>query len=125
MIKIEFTPKEIDALEYERYHHVDPKVQKKMEALYLKSQGITHQEICRLGRISEPTLVAYLKQYQAGGIEQLKKINIQDHLANWMNTLLHWKPISRSIHRAQLLRLNKSSRIRRASNAARPKSKLS
>ena len=73
MIKIEFTPKEIDALEYERYHHVDPKVQKKMEALYLKSQGITHQEICRLGRISEPTLVAYLKQYQAGGIEQLKK----------------------------------------------------
>jgi transposase len=73
MIKIEFTPEEIDALEYERYHHPDPKVQKKMEALYLKSQGIAHQEICRLGRISEPTLVAYLKQYQDGGIEQLKK----------------------------------------------------
>jgi transposase len=75
MIKIEFTPEEIDALEYERYHHPDPKVQKKMEALYLKSQGLAHQEICRLERISEPTLVVYLKQYQDGGIEQLKKNN--------------------------------------------------
>jgi hypothetical protein len=37
IIKIEFTPEEIDALEYERYHHPEPKVQKKMEALYLKS----------------------------------------------------------------------------------------
>lgn len=72
MIKIEFTPAEIDALEYERYHHPDPKVQKKMEILYLKSQTVEHQEICRLGRITEPTLVTYLRQYQAGGIEQLK-----------------------------------------------------
>ena len=37
VIKIEFTPEEIDALEYERYHDPDPKVQKKMEVLYLKS----------------------------------------------------------------------------------------
>ena len=73
MIKIEFTSEEIDALEYERYHHPDPKVQKKMEILYLKSQKVTHQENCRLSRISEPTLVTYLKQYQEGGIEQLKK----------------------------------------------------
>lgn len=39
-IKIEFTPEVIDALEYERYHHPDAKVQKKMEALYLKSQRV-------------------------------------------------------------------------------------
>jgi len=52
MITIEFTPEEIEALEYERYHHPDPKVQKRMEVLYLKSQGLTHKEICRLCRIS-------------------------------------------------------------------------
>lgn len=73
MIKIEFTPEEIDALEYERYHHPDPKVQKKMETLYLKSQGLEHQEICRLCRISKQTLITYLKQYQDGGIEQLQE----------------------------------------------------
>ena len=79
MIKIEFTPEEIDALEYERYHHPKPEVKKKMEVLYLESQRIAHQEICRLCRISKPTLVAYLKQYQDGGIEQLKKTVIQAH----------------------------------------------
>jgi hypothetical protein len=47
MIKIEFTPEEVDLLESERYRHPDPRVQKKMEAVYLKSQEIAHQEICR------------------------------------------------------------------------------
>ena len=101
MIKIEFTPEEIDALANERYQHPDPKVQKKMEAVYLKSQGLKHQEVCRLCRISEPTLVAYLKQYQEGGIERLKKTDMQAHLANWTSMRLRWKPISRSIRRAR------------------------
>ena len=101
MIKIEFTPEEIDALELERYHHPNPKVQKKMEALYLKSQKLAHQEICRLCRLSEPTLVAYLKQYQEGGIEQLKKTGIRAQLAHWTNMLRRWKPISRNIRRAR------------------------
>ena len=79
MIKIEFSAEEIDTLEYERYHHPDPKVQKRMEVLFLKSQGVEHQEICRLCRISKPTLASYLKQYQEGGIEQLKKFGYSGH----------------------------------------------
>ena len=101
MIRIEFTPEEIDLLECERYRHPDPKVQKKMEAVYLKSQGVAHQEICRLCRISEPTLVTYLKQYQEGGMARLKKTNIQERLANWISTLRRWKAISRNTHRAR------------------------
>jgi len=78
MITIEFSPEEIDALEYERYHHPHPKVQRKMEALYLKSQGLAHQEIRRLCRIaSKTTLTSYLRQYQVGGIEQLKQLGYQ------------------------------------------------
>ena len=78
MINIEFSPEEIDALEYERYHHPHPKVQRKMEAVYLKSQGLPHQEIRRLCRIaSKTTLTTYLKQYQAGGLEQLKQLGYQ------------------------------------------------
>lgn len=77
MIAIEFSPADIAALEYERYHYPDPKVQKKMEALYLKSQGVKHGEICRLCRISKTTLTTYLKQYQLGGIEQLKQLDYQ------------------------------------------------
>lgn len=77
-IQIEFSPAEIDELEYERYHHPHPKVQRKMEAVYLKSQGLAHQESQRLGRIgAKTTLSSYLKQYQAEGIEGLKVLNYQ------------------------------------------------
>jgi transposase len=44
-----------------------------MEAVYLKSQGLLQLDICRLTRISENTLRAYLRQYQEGGIERLKR----------------------------------------------------
>ncbi len=74
MITIEFSGEEIDALDYERFHHPHPKVQKKMEVLYLKAQGVLHQEICRLCNISKGTLVSYLRQYQEGGIERLKHL---------------------------------------------------
>jgi transposase len=73
MIHIDFTPEQIDALHHERFHHPHPRVQQKMEALYLKSQGLPHQDICRLTRITENTLRSFLRQYQAGGIERLKR----------------------------------------------------
>jgi transposase len=73
MISIDFTPQDIDALHHERFHHPHPRVQLKMEAVYLKSQGLPHQEICRLARVTENTLRAYLRQYQEGGIERLKR----------------------------------------------------
>src|SRR5512135_3028380 len=44
-----------------------------MDAVYLKGQGLPHQEICRLTRISENTLRSYLRQYQEGGIERLQR----------------------------------------------------
>lgn len=74
MIKVEFSQDIIDTLEYERYNHPNPNVQKKMEVLYLKSQGLMHKDICRLCRISKMTLTTYLKQYRDGGIERLKKM---------------------------------------------------
>jgi len=74
MIQIEFTEDEMKALSLERYHHPHPRVQRKMEALWLKSQGLAHQDICRLTGISENTLRSYLRAYQAGGIQQLKRL---------------------------------------------------
>jgi transposase len=73
MIHIDFTPEQIDALHHQRYHHPHPRVQLKMEAVYLKSQGRPHQDICRLARISENTLRSYLRQFQDGGVERLKR----------------------------------------------------
>ena len=72
MIKIEFTSEEIDNLHYERFHYPSPRVQLKMEALYLKSRGMAHGTIQLLCKISSVTLAKYLKQYAEGGIERLK-----------------------------------------------------
>lgn len=73
MIQIEFTPEEINTFAYERYHYPDPKIQKKLEALYLKSLGFQHQEICTICRICKTTLISYLRQYQEGGLERIKE----------------------------------------------------
>ena len=72
MFKIEFTEEEMQALDYERYLRIHPRVQRKMEALWLKSHGLSHKEICRLTGISLNTLRNYLRAYQQGGIEALK-----------------------------------------------------
>jgi hypothetical protein len=45
-----------------------------MEALYLKSQKLTHQDICAHVDITRATLAAYLKAYQRGGLEELRTV---------------------------------------------------
>jgi hypothetical protein len=42
MISIEFTIEPIEAFHHQRSHHPHPRVQEKMEAVYLKSQGLPH-----------------------------------------------------------------------------------
>lgn len=76
MIKLEFSEVEIEALDYERYHHPHPQVQRKMEVLYLKSQGLSYGQILQLCRIkSRTTLAIYLRQYESGGIEAIKRLD--------------------------------------------------
>jgi len=72
MITIQFSEDDIKALERERYTYPHPRIQKKMEAVYLKSMGVAHDEIGRLCHISRPTLAKYLHSYQADGINGLK-----------------------------------------------------
>ena len=75
MITIAFNASEKEALNRERYYHAHPRVRQKMETWWLKSQDLSHQEICRLADISEPTLCSRLKAYREGGLERLKGIN--------------------------------------------------
>ena len=75
MIQIVFTDAQIAALEYERYHHPSPHVQKRREVVYLKSQAVPHQDIARLCRLSRQTVVTILHLYQDHGIERLKQFH--------------------------------------------------
>jgi len=75
MLQLEFSEADTQALHYERYHHPHPRVQQRMEALWLKSQGLPHHQIAQLCDISANTLRSYLTLYHTGGVEALKQLN--------------------------------------------------
>jgi transposase len=90
MIQLEFNEAQKQALHYERFNHPHPRVQLKMEVLWLKSQDIPHHQICQLAGITENTMRAYFREYKKGGVEQLKEINFyrpQSELENHRTTL--------------------------------------
>jgi len=65
-------------------------VQRKREALWLKSQQVAHSELSRLTGISSTTLTSYLRAYQEGGIEALKRVRFyrpQSELGRHQETL--------------------------------------
>lgn len=76
-LQLEFSPAIQEALNYERYHHPLPLVQRRMEALWLKSHGLPHGQIAQLVSITENTLRDYLQLYLDGGVERLKEVAIQ------------------------------------------------
>ena len=61
MLRLTFTDAEKRALEHERFHHPHPRVRRKMEVLWLKSQGLAHQEIARLAGVSGKTLHSFFE----------------------------------------------------------------
>jgi transposase len=75
MIKIPFTEADIDALRSWRFHHPDPRVQVRMEALYLRSQKVPTRDIRQLCGLSKASFHRYLKAYVTGGLEQLKRLD--------------------------------------------------
>jgi transposase len=74
-IQLEFTPEQIVELRYQRYHHLAPLVQRRMETLLLKAYNLAHQQIEEIVGVSGNTIREYFELYQQGGIEKLKEIN--------------------------------------------------
>jgi transcriptional regulator with XRE-family HTH domain len=76
MIQLEFTPEAIAALHHKRYHHPHPRVQRKMDVLLLKSNGLSHKQIASITRVSVNTVTSYVRTYHQGGIDQLKQVHL-------------------------------------------------
>lgn len=90
MISVQFTPKTIETLRYEKTHHPEVVVRRRMEALYLKSQGLSHQAIGQHVGISRATLAAYLKRYRDEGLEGLSRVQWyrpRSELGDWAPVL--------------------------------------
>jgi transposase len=74
-MKLEFTPDTLSILNDERYSHPVPLVQRRMEALWLKSHGLPHAQIAKLVGICENTLRNYFELYREGGVEKLRTVH--------------------------------------------------
>jgi transposase len=89
MLDLTFTDADIEALRTLRFAHPHPCVQRKMEAVLLRSQGVKQEHILPVCQISKATYFRYLAQYQAGGVEALKQVRshkpqsqLQEHRAS-------------------------------------------
>lgn len=89
-IQLDIPPEIQDQLNYERYHHPVPLVQRRMEVLWLKSHDLPHHLIAKLANISENTMRDYFQLYIEGGVEKLKEVNFyrpQSDLVNHISSL--------------------------------------
>ena len=73
MRTITFSAEDLRALAHERYHHPDPRVQRKMEVLWLKSHGLPHRQVADLAGVSPRTVQRYLDEYLEGGLPRLRQ----------------------------------------------------
>lgn len=74
MKRIQFTDDEILQLKNERLRHKHPIVRRRMMALYLKSQGHLHRDICTELSISSMCLCQYLDLYMNEGLDGLRRL---------------------------------------------------
>ena len=105
MLKLEFTEGEKQALHYERYHHPHPRVQQKLEVLWLKSQGLPHREIARLAGVSENTASAAIcRSMSRVAWSGCARSTFAGHRASCLRIEPRWKSIFESTLRPRSMK---------------------
>jgi transposase len=69
-----FSPEVLAEIRHDRYHHPHPRVQRKMEVLWLKSQGLTHAAIADLADVSPRSVQRYLDEFAQGGLVRVRRL---------------------------------------------------
>lgn len=81
-VPLTFADTDLEVLCKERYAHPDPRVQQRMEVLWLISQGMTHGKAAQLASVSRATAKRYVVIYRTKGVDGLRHF--------------HWlKPVSK------------------------------
>src|SRR4051812_12321032 len=68
MRRFTFSEDDLAVIREQRFCHTRPHVQRKLEALWLKSKGVPHTEIARLTGSGRRTVQRYLSEYLEGGL---------------------------------------------------------
>ena len=73
MTRLTFSEDDQQALHKERFEHPHPRVQQRMEVLWLISQGLAYPQAARLAGVSEATVDRYVAVYRQGGLKALRE----------------------------------------------------
>jgi transposase len=73
MRSLTFSADDLSTIAFERYSHPEPFVQRKMEVLWLKSQGLGHDAIARLAGVARSSVQRYLKAFRTGGLDAIRR----------------------------------------------------
>jgi len=70
-----FSEEDKQALHNERFEHPHPRVQQRMEVLWLISQRLVYPEVARLAGVAEATVDRYVAIYRQGGLDGLRELH--------------------------------------------------
>jgi transposase len=106
MLQITLSADDLVAVAFERYHHPEPIVQRKMTVLWFKHNGLSHNDIARLASVSRASVTRYLKEFSQGGLDAIRRFpwkgrrgQLDDYQASLEEHFRHHPP--RSVRQAQ------------------------
>jgi transposase len=67
-----FSESVVETVARERYQHPDPRVQERMEILWLKSKNETHDRIAELANVSRSTVQRTLRLFAGTGLDGVR-----------------------------------------------------
>ena len=73
MREFTFSDEQLDEIRRGRARHPHPRVQQKMNVLWLKAKGLTHERIAELADVSVRTVQRVLTEYLDGGLGAVRQ----------------------------------------------------
>lgn len=77
MRRFEFTEEERQVIARDRFYHPNPRVQRRMEMLWLKCHGETHERIAELTGVGRRSVQRVLDAFAAGRLESVRSFHEQ------------------------------------------------
>jgi len=75
MMTVTVSETDMQRLQRERFEYPHPRVQRKMEAVYLTGLGQSRHQVAQNLHVTEGTVRSYLRAYQDGGVDALCRFN--------------------------------------------------
>ncbi len=75
------TEKQINELQHQRIHNEHPRVRQRMDAVWLRANGMTQVCVAEMLGITRHTIAGYEDLYEAGGIDALKELKWGGHIS--------------------------------------------